>query len=78
MFRQGKGQHALVWRQGFKPGVRALGKAEFRLVAALETGLSLDVAVNHASNIEPAFDLNTWLAQAVQTDLVTGAVHQPN
>lgn len=78
MLRQGKGEHALVWRQGFKPRVRALGEAEFRLVAALETGLSLDVALNHASNIEPAFDFNTWLAQAVQTGLVTGAVHIPN
>ena len=78
MLRQGKGEHALVWRQGFRPRVRALGEAEFRLVAALETGLSLDVALNHASNIEPAFDFNTWLAQAVQTGLVTGAVHLPN
>ena len=75
MLRQGKREYALVWRQGFKPRVRALGEAEFILVAALETGLSLDVALNHASNMEPAFDFNTWLAQAVQTGLVTGAVH---
>ena len=78
MLRQGKGEHALVWRQGFRPRVRALGEAEFRLVAALETGLSLDVALNQASSIEPAFDFNAWLAQAVQTGLVTGAVHLPN
>ena len=78
MLRLGKGEYALVWRQGFRPRVRALGEAEFRLVAALETGLSLEVALNHVSNIEPAFDFNTWLAQAVQTGLVTGAVHLPN
>ena len=78
MLRLGKGEYALVWRQGFKPKVRALGEAEFRLVAALETGLSLDVALDLASGIESAFDFNTWLTQAVQTGLVTGAVQPLN
>jgi hypothetical protein len=74
----GVGEHALVWRRGFKPDVRLATAAEHALVSALQAGLSLDAALTNACALESdgnatAFDFNSWLAQAVQTGLVTGA-----
>lgn len=77
LLQLGKGECALVWRQGFKPTVRTLSRAEFQLVAALEKGLSLETALSLGIQVEPHFDFNTWLAQAVQTGLVTGAILLP-
>ena len=74
----GIGEHALVWRRGLKPDVRLATAAEHALVRALQAGLSLDAALTTACALESdgnatAFDFNSWLAQAVQTGLVTGA-----
>ena len=74
MLRAGLGEHALVWRQGYQPKTRSLSAAEYQLITALKSSSSLDIALNQAVSIEPAFDFNTWLAQAVQTGLVTGAL----
>jgi hypothetical protein len=41
----GLGEHALVWRQGFKPRVRSSSAAEYALVLALLAGLSLEQAL---------------------------------
>ena len=83
----GVAEHALVWRRGFKPELRPVSAPEHALVQALQAGLSLDAALTKASAFSnegptvgdgPAFDFNGWLAQAVQTGLVTGAYGLPN
>lgn len=75
--QSGEGEHALVWRQGFKPKARALDAAEYLLMLALHNSMPLDAALDQALRIDRAFDFNTWLSQAVQTGLVTGAIHLP-
>lgn len=71
----GHGEHALVWRQGFKPKLRALSAAEYQLITALEKRETLEAALDQASSLDATFDFNTWLGQAVQTGLITGAIH---
>ena len=78
LLRLGQGEKALVWRQGFKPRTRTLSAAEYQLIAAMQNGLSLDAALGQAISLDSAFDFNTWLSQAVQTGLVTGATHLPD
>ena len=78
LLRQGHGEHALVWRQGYKPRLREMSKAEYSLIADLIRGVALEAALDQATGIEPAFDFNAWLSSAVQTGLITGAVHVEN
>ena len=73
----GQGEHALVWRQGFKPKARALSVGQYQLILALHNSMALGPALDQAMRIDSAFDFNTWLTQAVQTGLVTGAIHLP-
>lgn len=75
LLRQGHGEQALVWRQGFKPRLRTLSRAEYTLINALNKGLALEAALDEVSGIEPAFDFNAWLGAAVQTGLITSATH---
>ncbi len=77
LLSQGQGERALVWRQGLKPRTRTLSAAEYQLIAAVQNSLSLDAALDQAISVESAFDFNTWLTQAVQTGLVTGAAQLP-
>ena len=74
----GDGEYALVWRQGLKPKVRSVSPAEYQLITALQTSNTLGAALDQATSTESAFDFNTWLTQAVQTGLVTGAIHLPH
>ena len=73
----GVSEHALVWRQGFKPRLRASTAAEHALVMALQSGFSLDAALAAtgagAGESVDSFDFNSWLTHAVQSGLVTGA-----
>ncbi len=75
LLQSGTAEHALVWRQGFKPHVRTSSAAEHVLVCELQSGRSLEHALDAA--LEKAgsetFDFNDWLAQSVQTGLITGA-----
>ena len=83
LLQSGTAEHALVWRQGFKPRVRISSAAEHALVSALQNGLSLDKALTAAfdaafenesrTSSGPSFVFNDWLAQSVHTGLVTGA-----
>ncbi|MGH6640173.1 MAG: HvfC/BufC family peptide modification chaperone [Polaromonas sp.] len=73
LLRSGVGEHALVWRQGFKPRVRISNAAEHALLSALQAGLSLESSLGRALETAPAFDFEDWLGQSVQTGLVTGA-----
>jgi Putative DNA-binding domain len=78
LLRQGLGECALVWRQGFKPMLRALTEAEYAFVKALGEGAALEDALERASrqasSVEATFDFNMWLGQAAQTGLITRAV----
>ncbi len=74
LLRQGHGEHALVWRQGLKPMLRHMTRAEHTLITALIERADLDVALGQALAFDAAFDFNAWLGAAVQTGLITGAV----
>lgn len=81
LLRAGAAEHALVWRQGFKPRVCAITAAEQALLAALQAQSSLEVALACALKCAPtgaalsaaAFSFEHWLGRAVQDGLVTGA-----
>jgi hypothetical protein len=89
LLRAGAAEHALVWRQGFKPRVCAITAAEYALLAALQAGSSLEAALDSALTCAPigtsgaaaAFSFENWLGRAVQDGLVTGAhrlMHPPS
>ena len=67
------GEHALVWRQGFKPRLRSISAAEHVLLAALLAGTSLDGALQQALEASPGFEFGAWLAESVVMGLVVGA-----
>lgn len=70
----GCAEHALVWRQGFKPCVRASSTAEHRLLGALLAGGSLlDALDGLPVGAADDLDFNSWLGAAVQTGVVCGA-----
>jgi hypothetical protein len=81
LLHAGTAEHALVWRQGFKPRVRAVTAAEHALLAVLQAGRSLEAALGSALECVPtgtpevaaAFSFENWLGRAVQDGLVTGA-----
>jgi surface antigen len=81
LLRAGAAEHALVWRQGFKPRLCTITAAEYALLAALQAGSSLEAALESALEcastgaVEPAtaFSFEHWLGRAVQDGLVTGA-----
>lgn len=79
--REGGAEHALVWRQGFRPCMRSSTVAEHQLLSGLIAGEPLVDALQAASmsggSKTPAFDFNTWLAEAVQTGVVCGARQVP-
>jgi Putative DNA-binding domain len=62
----GAGEHALVWRQGFKPLLREAQASEAAWLQALLQGQHLPAALEAATD---DFDFNTWLPQAVQSGL---------
>ncbi len=67
------GEHALVWRHGFKPRLRSISAAEHVLLAALQARCSLDDALQQALVASPGFDFGIWLAESVTMGLVVGA-----
>ncbi|MEO8391306.1 MAG: DNA-binding domain-containing protein [Polaromonas sp.] len=81
LLRTGAAEHALVWRQGFKPRVGAVTAAEHAMLSALQAGNSLEAALEHALECTPAgtpesaaaFSFEHWLGRVVQDGLVTGA-----
>lgn len=69
-------EHALVWRQGFKPRVCTITAAEHALLSALQCGRPLEAALGCAIACAPTeaeFSFASWLGRAVQDGLVTGA-----
>ena len=70
-------EHAVVWRQGFKPRVRISSAAECALLECLQQSMSIDAALNHALDHDALFDFNSWLGQAAQTGLINCAYRLP-
>ncbi len=70
----GVGEHALVWRHGFKPCVMAMATGEAALLRALQQGDSLDAALGAALAQSADFDFSDWLGRAVPAGLVLGVV----
>lgn len=76
--REGRGEHALVWRQGLRPRVGAVHPAAAALIQRLLDGSDLPQALDAAGACgaaAEAFDFSTWLTTAVTDGLVTG-VHR--
>ena len=67
------GEHALVWRQGFKPRLCGISAAEHVLLAALQASRSLGDALQQALEASPEFDFGIWLAESAAIGLVVGA-----
>lgn len=67
--REGRGECALVWRDGLRPRVRECGEGEARFLSALLRGASLEEALAGAGD----FDFSGWLAPAVQAGLLVEA-----
>lgn len=70
MLAEGCAEHALVWRQGFRPCVRVSTAVENRLLGQLMAGQSL---LDALGAVAVPFDFNAWLSEAAQTGLVCGA-----
>ena len=85
MLASGMAETALVWRDGFKPRVRAVASSEAVFISCLLVGQRLETALQAACDAGAGagagagaqFDFNTWLGDAVRSALVTGAVAAP-
>jgi hypothetical protein len=60
---EGRAEHALVWRRGWRAQVQAIDTATARWTAAVLAGRSVSEALDAAG---PGFDLGQWLGNAVQ------------
>ncbi|HZE91142.1 MAG TPA: DNA-binding domain-containing protein [Rhizobacter sp.] len=60
---EGRGEHALVWRQGWRIQVLALDAAAARWTQCLLQGATLDLALTQAGD---GFAFEPWLVQALQ------------
>ncbi len=67
--RNGVAETAVIWRRALKPMLREAEPGEAALLAALQSGTSLQAALDAA----PALDFNAWLMPAVQSGLIAGA-----
>lgn len=73
--RDGQGEHALVWRQGWRPRIARMETAAAQLVQALLAGADLPQALDAACAVtdpDAAFDFSAWLNAAVTDGLVIG------
>ena len=62
-FAAGRGENAMVWRDGFQVRVQALPEADARFMRALCRAQSLGAALDAAGS---GFDFGQWLPQALQ------------
>ena len=73
--RNGRGEHALVWRQGLRPRITGISPTSAALVQALLSGADLPQSLDAAcADTDPAeaFDFSAWLTAAVTDGLVIG------
>ncbi len=74
-FAAGRGENALVWRDGFKAAVRPLPEADACFVQALLDGQALAPALD-AAGVDFGFD--RWLVQALQLGWLQAVeIHPP-
>jgi hypothetical protein len=71
-FAQGRAEPALVWRQGWRVQVAALGGSEASFTAALLQGRTLAQALDGLP-ASTAFDLTPWLVGALERGWLAGA-----
>lgn len=62
-FDADRGEHALAWREGWRPRVNALGEADARFTRALLAAHTVSAALDAAG---PDFAFEPWLLQALQ------------
>ena len=67
----GRGEHALVWRVGWRVSVRALSPADARFTAALLAGAALGAALDACVDAAD-FSFEAWLIAALQQGWVVG------
>ena len=79
----GRGETAVVWRQGYKPLVRETLPGEATLLAAVLDGHSLGHALHVAmgadcggSSMSPPLDFAAWLPLAVSGGLLLSVAHR--
>lgn len=72
LLADGRGQTALVWRQGYAPRANAVGVGEAALLRSVLAQGNVGASVAAALAVESAFDLSAWLASAVQSGLLLG------
>jgi len=84
LLAEGRAEHVLVWRQGFRPRVRVSTAMEHRLLEMLMAGRSLLDALDALDAVRlpgdggtVPFDFNAWLGEAVQTGLIMGVHSLP-
>jgi Putative DNA-binding domain len=73
--REGRGEHALVWRQGLRPRIACITPTAAALVQALLSGADLPQALDAActdTDSTETFDFSAWLTTAVTDGLVIG------
>lgn len=78
--RDGRGEHALVWRQGLRPRLQRIDPGTSALVQALLTGADLPQALQAACaapNATGTFDFAAWLHTAVVDAWVLGVHSLP-
>jgi hypothetical protein len=69
---EGRGEHALVWRDGWRAQVQSIGEADARWTQALLDGLPLSEALDSAGE---TFAFEPWLLAAVQHGWLAAAHH---
>ena len=78
--RDGRGEHALVWRQGLRPRLQHIDPDTSAMVQALLTGADLPQALQAACaapNATGTFDFAAWLHTAVVDAWVLGVHSLP-
>lgn len=76
--REGRAEHALIWRQGWRPRICDIDAPTAALLTTLLQGADLPQALDatiQTTGAHPAFDFSAWLTAAVTDGLVLG-VHR--
>jgi len=73
-FAQQRGEHALVWRDGWRPCVSALGEADAGFTQALLNASPLATALDAAG---ADFEFEPWLLQALQQGWLAAVLSRP-
>lgn len=73
-FAAGRGEHALVTRQGWRPHVLALDAAHAAFTASLLAGRSLAQALQESGD---EFDFQSWLVAALQSQCLAAVADSP-